>query len=364
MGPGKALKFASDVSRRLHAADARAPIPDHSYGSRYGIVSPWSPDILNDYAPWADLFPDATFLGPVTRAEALSIPAMAKACLLVTSQIGRLPLRTYRDTTEIESPTWAYSTGGALHPGQRMSYTVLDLILSGWSLWALERGATGAVLAAEWVPPEQWQFDADGYVTNLDGQHIPADRACLFRGPHDGILTIGAATIRGARDLETAWMKAARNPIPATILHNQTDDELTADEITATLNAWRQARRDPEGAVAYLPSALTLEAVGTLVPEVLTEARNAVAVDIARLVGVPAVALDAGPLQTSLTYQNSAAITGTQLPLYGLTPYVDAVSWRLSMDDMCPRGVRMALDMTTLLAPAVEPGTQPPETRD
>lgn len=356
------MRLAADVARSLHAGDARAPVPDESWHARYGIVSPWSTGDLSNYAPWADLFPDATFLGPVTRGEALSVPAMAKACLLVTAQIGRLPLRTYRDNAEIDSPPWAYSTAGTLHPGQRMSFTILDLILDGWSLWALERGTTGAVLAAEWVQSGLWSFDADGFVVNQDGQRIPADRACLFRGPHDGVLTIGAATIRGARDLEAAWMKAARNPIPATVLHNTTDDELTPGEITELLSAWRSARRDPDGALAYLPAAVTLEAVGEIVPTVLVEARNAVAVDIARLVGVPAVALDAGPLQTSLTYQNSAAITGTQLPLYGLTPYVDAVSWRLSLDDITPRGNRMALDMSSILATTATP--EQPETRD
>jgi len=363
VNPLSGIKLAADVSRHLHASDARAPVAPESWRARYGIVSPWSTGELADYAPWADLFPDATWLGPVTRAEALSVPAMAKACLLVTAQIGRLPLRTYRDAAEIPAPTWAYSTAGQLHPGQRMSFTILDLILDGWSLWALERSpANGAVLAAEWMPYTSWDFDADGFVVNADGQKIPADRACLFRGPHDGVLTLGAATIRGARDLESAWIKAARNPIPATVLHNTTDDELTASEISELLTAWRNARRDPDGALAYLPAAVTLEEHGELVPTVLVEARNAVAVDIARLVGVPAVALDAGLLQTSLTYQNSAAITGTQLPLYGLTPYADAVSWRLSMDDITPRGTRTALDMSSVLAAVALPDQ--PETRD
>jgi len=158
-------------------------------------------------------------------------------------------------------------------------------------------------------------------------------------------------------------VKAASTPIPAVVLQNTTDDQLTDDEIADLLNQWRVARRDPEGAVAYLPSGLELQTPGAQVSaDILEGARNAAAVDIARLVGVPAVAIDAGPTAQGLDYRNVNQATGLQLPLYGLQPYADTVDWRLSMDDVTPRGTRIALDTTSMLAVPATP--QAPETRD
>lgn len=357
----RSLRLAADVA---HASDAHAPYATRA--GAYRIASPWSAGALETFDPgviFGDIDPANL---PVGKAQALAVPAFAKAYQLVTSQIGRLPLKAYRGDVELsqdDTPTWCYATDRELHPSQRMALTIGDLICYGWALWWVERSTAEGrpILTATYVEATDWEFDADGYVL-VNGQPVAADQVVLFRGPNEGLLSIAASTIRGALDLELAWSRAARNPIPALIFQPREDITLSETERQQVLDDWRTARRDPDGTVAYVPYGLTWQTAGQLVPDVLVEARNAVSIDVARYFGLPAVALDAGPVQTSLTYQNVSAVSGLQLPLYGLQPYTDAIANRLSLDDVCPRGQRIALDTTTMLAP-VATGA-PAETRD
>ena len=107
-----------------------------------------------------------------------------------------------------------------------------------------------------------------------------------------------------------------------------------------------------DGAVAFVPSNINVQAIGDVVPDVLVAARNASVIDIARLIGIPASALDAGAIQTSLTYTNTSVGVGMQLVQQGYKPYADSISYALSMDNVVPSGQRTALDMTQLLADA------------
>lgn len=359
---GRRIRLAADVARLEAAsrASAASPVPVAHTGMT--VASPWATGTLSPIVV-ADIYGalDVAEL-PVDRALALSVPALHRACGLVTGAVGRLPLRSYRAEVELDAPTWAYATSGDLHPSQRMALTCEDLILDGWSLWRVTRGAGAAITSASWVPGDQWGFDANGLVTDSDGRAFDASEVVLFRGPHAGILTLHSRTIRGAISLERAWIRAARNPVPAAVLQQTTDDELTNDEVTGLLATWRTARADPDGAVAFLDSRVELKAYGANDAAVLEGARNAVAVDIARIVGVPSVAIDAGPPAQGLDYRNVNQSTGVQLPLYGFQPYTDVIGWRLSMDDVTPRGTRMELDTTTMYAVPADPTA--PETRD
>lgn len=348
----------------LLAAAATAPVPVGPGPSGTALASPWSTGTLTTIV-WADVIGDAAadFL-PIDRALALSVPACARAVGIVTGALSRLPLQAFRGTEEIDTPTWAYSTAGQLHPGQRMRHTVEDLILAGWSLWKRTNGADRTITAMDWLPPHLWMFDSEGRICDDVGQPFEADEVCLFEGPHDGILSTGKRTLRGAISIERAWTKAAKNPTPTTLIHAVDDTPRTDAEVKQLLTDWRTARSDPEGAVAYLPASLALETPGQAVDaEVLEGARNAAAVDIARLVGLPSVSIDAGPPLSSLTYTNVQAVSGVQAPLIGLQAYADAISWRLSMDDITPRGTRIVLDAEGVYVPLFRPN-EGTETRD
>ena len=87
-------------------------------------------------------------------------------------------------------------------------------------------------------------------------------------------------------------------------------------------------------------------------------ARNASALDVARLANMPAMMLDATAQGASLEYQTMTGRNQQWLD-YGLALYMDHVEARLSMDDVVPAGQRVTFDTTDWTAPDASP-TGPP----
>ncbi|MFL6094308.1 MAG: hypothetical protein ACJ71Y_02540 [Blastococcus sp.] len=319
------------------------------------IRSPWSTGDLAQIV-WADLFGDENAF-PLTRAAAIQVPAVARARHLLVGNIARLPLRAVRlDTPVGPQPLWITRTDGAMSPWHRMAWTVDDCLFAGWSLWACERDRRGAVQRVERVPAELWTWGNaddgdDGAVVLVDGQKVDPDTVLLIPGPHEGILTSARKTILAARLQELMWQRRVAAPIPAMEIHQTTDDEITDDEIDALLAGWVTARTDPDGAVAYTPYNIELKAHGTATTDLLIEARNAVAVDIASHTGLPAAALNASLSTATLTYSTAETAQGEVTAAAAL--YANPIAARLSMDDVVPRGQRTAFDLNFLT-------TQPP----
>jgi hypothetical protein len=318
------------------------------------IASPWSTGQLATIV-WGDLFGVEAM--PVTRAEAMAVPALARARHLLTTTIARLPLHAYRDAELVDpQPTWTYRTDGPVSPFHRMLWTVDDLIFTGWSLWAVDRDADGHVITADRVPADVWELDATSApaVVTVNGREVTADSAVLIPGPHEGVLCFGGRTIRSATSQENAYAIAARTPVPAIELHQTTDVALDDATIAGLVEAWAAARRGESGGVAYTNSAVEVREHGSAPEQLLIEGRNAAAVDIARDVGIPAAMVDATTAGASLTYETTAGRNQEFLD-YGLAGYMTAVSARLSQDDVLPRGQRVAFDLEDLIGPAASP---------
>lgn len=333
------------MGRLFDLVSAAAVTTATTAGRTVGIRSPWSTGELSRVV-WSDVFGVAAM--PVTRAEAMALPAVARGRHLLAGSIGQLPLRAYRGAELVDpQPAWLARTNGATSPQHRLVWTVDDLVFRGWSLWAVERGREGLADAVR-VPLERWRFD-DGavVVTNDAGVELPVDddTVVLIPGFHEGILAYGSRTIRSAHALEAAWAGRARNPIPAVELHQTSEVQLTDDEIDAMLAEWRAARADPDGAVTYTPHDVELRVHGESSADLLVEGRNAAAIDCARMLGIPAAMLDASNVNASLTYET---IAGRSLEFrdYSLSLYTAAIASRLSLDDVTPRGTRIAFDYT------------------
>jgi hypothetical protein len=215
----------------------------------------------------------------------------------------------------------------------------------------VQRDTDGNITAADRVAPSLWSFTSTGY-PQIKDQVLNPKKYILVKGPHDGILSTGRRTLRAAINVEMAWIRTVKNPLPATLLKQVGDDQLEDTEIDALLSTWRNARSDPDGTVAYIPATIAVEAIGTVVSDVLVEARNAVAVDIARLIGLPASALDAGAVQTSMTYNNTQVGLGYVLVSQGITPYANCINAAFSQDNVVAPGIRTALDLSGLMADA------------
>lgn len=310
------------------------------------LSSPWVTGSLSPL-PWADIF-GTDVPGPMRRIDAIGIPAVMRGRGLLAPTIAGTPLHCWAGETRSEDPSWLFRTDGIVSPFTRMEWTVDDLIFTGWSLWAKEVDAAGFPLRMDRVERSRWYIDDGGQVM-VDGSPVDAASVVIIPGPHDGILDVGRRTLTTAAELEAAVAKTARSPIPGIDLHQTTDVELTAAEKQTMITDWVAARRGENGGVAFTNSAVEARVLGSPVENLLIEGRNASAVDIARLMNIPAALIDATNAGASLTYETVGGRNAEFLD-YGLLPYMRAIAGRLSLDDVVPRGKRVEFDTADLTA--------------
>lgn len=336
---------------------AGGPYPNSEAVPRPQIASPWTDRSTLETIVWADLF--GLDCVPATRAEALSVPALHRAVTILTTSCARSPLGVYRLAERVDpQPSWTQRTDGLSSPFHRMLLTVDDLVFHGESLWAVERGADGFPTRAERVPYDAWSVDQSRQI--LIGDEVVDARAVVYiPGPHEGILTHGDRTIRSAASVERAALEAAQRPFRLE-LHQTSDTILEDVEVDALITTARTALAE-HGGVLFTNSTLQAILHPAAPEQLLVQGRNAAAVDLARLVGIPAALVDATTAGASLTYETTAGRNQEFLD-YGLVGYLAAVSSRLSMDDVVPRGQRTAFELEDLIGPA--PAATGPATED
>src|SRR5690349_2435498 len=280
----------AEAVRELEAArtsTALAPM-------QVGLESPFPHASELSSVVWADLLGQGVQL-PLTRAAAMSIPAVARQRHILCGTTARCPLvvKQLDQPVDPASWRWAYRTDGALSPYHRMLWTVDDLLFSGWSLWRTTRGydsgaGTPELLAADRVPLERWEVEQQTGFVKVDGEYVDARDVILIPGPHEGIVNFGAGALRRMLDNLDAAANAARNPSAYLELHYEGEEPLTPDQILDLRTQWAEARRGEFGGVAYTGRNLTVKEHGTHESHLLVEGRNADAVDSSRMVSSPA----------------------------------------------------------------------------
>lgn len=336
-----------------HPAWAAASPAVPAVRDEIGIVSPWQTGELSQVV-WADILTDDDLL-PMTRGEAMSVPSLAKARHVVAPKVADTPLRALRGETEVNpQPSWISRSDDPVSPWHRMLWTVDDLIFHGWSLWHATRGQANVLLAASRIAKDRWAF-ADDWTLKVDGQPVRNPLSViLIPGPHEGILNFGRHSIRHARYLVEAATNAARNPSPTMELHQTEGETLTDAEQTDLIAKWSAARQGVNAGVAYTNRVIETKEHNSIEAALLIDGRNAAAVDMARNVGVAAAMVDATTPKSTLAYETQQG-RGLEHRAYGLDPYCSAIAARLSLDDVCPRGQRVAFDASEDVATAVPP---------
>jgi len=347
------------LTRGPRVAESVAAI-GNAYGTtsaRAGIQSPWTTGQLQKLV-WSDIFGLETQW--ITRAEALTIPAVFKARAVLLSIIADKVLYALRSGERVDpQPVWLAWTPGQLSPWQRMANTVDDLIFYGWSLWKRTNGSRGEILSAVRVPFEWWEFDAEGNVLLRDeaGEYQPVAPAdvILIPGPSAGLLEYATRTLRGAARLETSWSNRAASPIPAIDLHETTMSGITPEEAQDVVNEWAAARQDPNGATAFTPYNIEARALGNVSADLFIEGRNATRIDVANFFNLPAQLLDGSLSTASLTYSTQEGRRNDVLD-YGIPYWIRPIESRLSQDDVVPHGQSVGFDFGPVIS-TVQPPT-------
>lgn len=317
--------------------------------------SPWaSPNHLEHF----DLPTGAP--AKLTRSAALRVPAVVRARKLIVTNLPRCPLVPYAGTDELTAanrPRWIDSTDGPWSPYHRMLWTADDLFFYGLSAWAVAR-VNGLVVAADRIPFEQWTIDPQTGHVLWNNQEVAATDVIVIPGVDEGILAYGSDPIGHAADLADGARKAARSPVLNTIIKQLSGEPLPKDKRQEVVNDFVAARRKTDHGVSFASANVEVVEAGKRDPALLVEGRNAAAIDIARLTGIPAALLDADTGK-SMTYQNTNARMA-ELVDFGLAPYMSAIAGRLGLDDVMPAGQSVEFD-TSVLTGVADGGVAPPD---
>ncbi len=290
-----------------------------------------------------------------TRGLAMSVPSVARARNIICGTIGSLPLTTFNCITgEYVDPHRVIN-----QPDPRVAGFVVycwlaeDIWLYGAGYGqVLEMYSTtdgGRVRSWTRIRPTRVSVDTEvqtdtitGY--KVDGKAVPISGVgsiIRFDGPDEGLLHRAGKTISAAVYLENAAVNYAKEPAPTMVLKSN-GTNLTADRISALLSAWKTARQSRS--TAFLNADVDLKEFGFDPKSMqLAEARQYVALELARACGIPAYFLSAE--QTSMTYSN-AVTERRSLVDVSLRPILKAIEERLSLPDFVPNPVmtRFALD--------------------
>jgi HK97 family phage portal protein len=300
----------------------------------------------------------------VTRAQAMQVPAVARARNIMCATIGSLPLEVRRESNNSKVTTPPFIR----QPDPRMTaqavYTFLaeDLLFTGQGyLRIMELGADGRPLSAEWISVSRVTRELDftglnsnqGYnVTgySVDGKRVPnygLGSLIPFTGYDEGLLVRAGTTILTALALEKAVKRFADEPTPNVVLKSNLP--MPAERVTALLNSWKEARNTR--GTAFVNDTIDFQAIG-FSPEQMTlnQSRQYMASEIARAVNIPEwyIGANAGG---SMTYSNTIQ-ERRSLVDFSLKPLMTCITQRLSDIDITPRGSYVKFDLSEFYAPS------------
>lgn len=350
---------AGDQAKHVHAyADGVQAALKHAVDpSTIPYASPFSSSSHLQRIVFDDIF--GRGLPDNTRSGAMRLPALARARNLLVSQGAKVPLRALaRDAVLPVQPSWITSADGGVSPQHRLLWTIDDLIFYGWSLWARRNAADsdgGYPLGMRRVNQADWSVNGDNRV-EINGIVQADTDVVLIPGIHEGILTYGVDAIRDAATLYGNVRTRLNSPIPPIDLHQTKGDALTKTEREDLIATWVRARRDPEnGGVGYSNEYIEVKTLDASGDELMIEARNAAALELARVVGVHGAMIDATTPKASLNYETTSG-RNLEFVELDLGAYLDPIAWRLSLDDVCPRTQRIAADYTAQIGPFAATG--------
>ena len=299
----------------------------------------------------------------VSREMALGVPAIKRCRDLISGTIASIPLEYYKKSTGemITAPRWVEQP--SIHQPRfvTMHFTLDSLLMYGQAFWQITEvyAEDGRMARANWVANTRVSFLTDpstNFVTqySVDGKPVPMSGlgSLITFQKDEGILGIGAQTIKAALDAQRAASVALSTPSATGFLKN-TGADLPPQEVSGLLSAWKRARQN--NGTAYLTSTIDYQTIGFSPKDMgYNDAIQNLATECARLCSVDPYYVSAS-MNTSMTYSNVVE-ERKQLVALTLQSYVSCVEARLSMDDISTAGhyVKFALDDTFLRTESME----------
>lgn len=321
---------------------ALSGIPD------YPLASPWQDSSQLEQITLANLYGlDADNL-PLTRSGALSIASVSKARGILCSTIARMPLQAKKNGVllEVQPPMLSQIQNGVPN-FQTVSAIVDSLIFFGRAFLLITETnpVDGRPKTFKYVPEAQAETE-NGVLKKAFGKPVASNGYLRIDGPHEGILNTGKDVLQYVKDVERISRDTAANPNPNLILKQVGGTDLTQERIEETRAYWLANRRKKGGTVGYLPKEIDAVSIGQAAQDVIIAAMNAADIQIARIMGIPAFAIDANVAGSSLTYSNSTSQMKMIIDL-GAMPYIAAIESLFTM--LLPQGQTAFFDISPLL---------------
>jgi HK97 family phage portal protein len=290
-------------------------------------------------------------LSSATRAQAMAIPTIARARNILCS-LATLPLEQYIKSTGAHvEPNRVINQPDSRVPGSSIyAFIAEDLLFHGvaygqvMSMYADGRIQEWTRVAVDRVTYQTNDTQTEIIAYRVDGSAVPSmgvGSLVVFNGLDEGFLSRAGRTIRAAVALENASEAFAKEPVPMMVLKSN-GTNLTSERIGKLLEAWRVARSTRS--TAFLNADVELQAMGIDPNKLqLNEARQYVALELCRAIGLPAYFASAET--TSMTYSNATAERRSLIDFGGRNLLI-AIEQRLSMPDFVGQGneIRYSLD--------------------
>ena len=286
------------------------------------------------------------------RNAAISVPAISRSLNLFKSVIGCMPLRMYnerwmdgkREKVYLDPRSWLRRPDPTVPYQFLMGWTLDDLVMFGRAFWYVQsRTRDGFPASFTRLPAGSVQTpDQQGPVwfgqsqqIYFNGGLLDTDNVVQFLSPAQGLIYSAPQAIETALAIESARKRNAASAIPSGILQQQDGSEpMSGEELTTMVAAFEKARRT--NSIAALNQFVKFqETVMTPDKMLLIESANYSALEAARLANVPPYMV--GVSTGSYSYQSSQQAR-TDLWLFGVKLYAEAIAETLSMDNVLPRG--------------------------
>jgi hypothetical protein len=300
----------------------------------------------------------------VSRREAMSIPAMRRGRNVIAGTISSFPLVAARIPLGEDGRT-APTSGDRVpvrrslleQPDPRLTASqwklrlVDDLLFYPWSFCRVTaRDVNRFPMQLEHIERPRLRIDYTTQQVFVDNVEVDPRDMVRFDGPDEGVLRHGAMTLRTALALEAAVRRYANLDVPLGVLRDESQatatgrDKLNETSVETILNKWEEgARRRVTryiGRLKYEPVQLDAARIQ------LNQARERSDVAIAQMLNLESQQVNA-PGETGMTYTNRESIAASKVD--ALRPYMDAITERLSMPDITPRGQVVTFDTTRYL---------------
>lgn len=304
----------------------------------------------------------AGLLPRVGRAEALSVDPVLRARNLICS-IATLPLIQYDADWNRERLPLLEQIDPDVPNVVTLSQTAEDLLFEGISWWRIIAwdSADYPVYATHLdhssvslQPPGGHSpaylpggYDPRDAAIYYDGEPIPAKRVIRFDSPNPGLLKAAGRSIRRAILLDTTSALYADNPRPMDYFSpSEGADPADDDTVRQVLDEWAAFRK--ARATGYVPAGLQYNSIDTPTPAELqiVELQKQAYLGIANATGLDPE--DLGVSTTSRTYQNGTDRRQDRIN-DTLSPYMSAITDRLSMPDVTRRGRTVRHDLSGYL---------------